>query len=177
MDSCGWVRALDSWQGSGCRFPLGKFALGVRMWKQTLSHLGSRKGSPQSGDVWPLALRSCLDDNLWQKFSVSQKTHPQSPAPLSLLLLPFQYVLMEFEVLYAHGREMKTAIEYSLECSCLAQVYNIAAKIYMAEAFHPAAFPPSCCNVLWLLACLKDFLCPLRTPTYFGDSASKVLDW
>lgn len=83
---------------------------------------------------------------------------------------------MEFEVLYAHGREMKTAIEYCLECSCVAQVYNIPAKIYMAEVFHPAAFPPLC-NVLWLLACLKDSLCPLRTPTYFGDGVSKVLDW
>lgn len=83
--------------------------------------------------------------------------------------------MMEFEVLYAHEREMKTAIEYSLGCSCLAQVYIIAAKKYMAEAFHSAAFSPSACDVLWLLACLKDSLCPLRTPTYFGDGVSKVL--
>lgn len=47
---------------------------------------------------------------IFGKSFLYHKTNPQSPAQLSLLFLPFQLVMMEFEVLYAPGREMKTAL-------------------------------------------------------------------
>lgn len=137
--------------------------------EKTCSRLGSSKDSPWSGEVWLLTLPAQIV--FWWQFFTAVLCHQKNivsctAIPVISAILVCNDVICSF--MFMGG---KTVMEYSLNCSCLVQAYNIAAK-NVAGASHLAAFPPSCHNVLCLLVSLQVSLCPLRT-SHFCDDVHK----